>query len=118
MITFAEKRYAQWVIFKEGKPTDKIDIKGLDVVRSSFPVDFKEIMQETLWYILKERSKLDTTDMIMEFKDKIQTSNILNVMNNTGVKEISKYTKKRKPFTGYIKKTPIHCCIKVIYFTS
>ena len=114
-VWIAKKRYAQWVIFREGKPTDKIDIKGLDVVRSSFPVDFKEIMQETLWYILKERSKLDTTGMIMEFKDKIQTSNILNVMNNTGVKEISKYTKKRKPFTGYIKGTPIHVKSSINY---
>ena len=34
----AKKRYAQWVIFKEGKPTDKLDIKGLDVVRSSFQI--------------------------------------------------------------------------------
>ena len=114
-VWIAKKRYAQWVIFKEGKPTDKLDIKGLDVVRSSFPVDFKEIMEETLWYILKQRSKLDTTDMIMEFKDKIQDSDILNVMNNTGVKEISKYTKKRKPFAGYLKGTPIHVKSSINY---
>ena len=53
----AKKRYAQWVIFKEGKPTDKLDIKGMDVVRSSFPTDFKKIMKETLWYIVKEKDK-------------------------------------------------------------
>ena len=60
----AKKRYAQWVIFKEGKPTDKLDIKGLDVVRSSFPEDFKKIMKETIWHILKQRDKTTTTDMI------------------------------------------------------
>jgi DNA polymerase elongation subunit (family B) len=104
----AKKRYAQWVIFKEGKPTDKLDIKGMDVVRSSFPVDFKKIMKETLWYIVKEKNKTETSDLIFNFKESIQNSEILNVMKNTGVKEISKYIKGRKPFSGYLKGTPAH----------
>lgn len=104
----AKKRYAQWVIFKEGKPTDKMDIKGLDVVRSSFPEDFKKIMKEVLWNILKEKDKTATTDMIHNFKSGLKNSPVLNVMKNSGVKEISKYTKKRKPFTGYISGTPAH----------
>ena len=104
----AKKRYAQWVIFKEGKPTDKLDIKGLDVVRSSFPADFKQIMTNALWLILKKHGKQDTADVILNFKSDIHKSDILNVMKNTGVKEISKYTKKREPFTGYVSGTPIH----------
>jgi DNA polymerase elongation subunit (family B) len=104
----AKKRYAQWVIFKEGKPTDKMDIKGLDVVRSSFPTEFKTIMKETLWYILKQQSKNDTTDLIMDFKNKIQDSPILDVMKNTGVKNITKYTKGRKTLSGYQSGTPVH----------
>jgi hypothetical protein len=104
----AKKRYAQWVIFKEGKPTDKLDIKGLDVVRSSFPEDFKKIMKETLWYILKERDKTQVTDMIHGFKQNLKNSPILNVMKNSGVKEISKFIKGRNPFTGYLSGTPAH----------
>jgi DNA polymerase, archaea type len=104
----AKKRYTQWVIFKEGKPTDKLDVKGLDVVRSSFPADFKKIMKETIWHILKERNKPDTTDMIHKFKSGLKDSEVVNVMKNSGVKEISKYTKKRKPFSGYQSGTPAH----------
>jgi len=104
----AKKRYAQWVIFKEGKPTDKMDIKGMDVVRSSFPEDFKKIMKETLWYILKEKNKEETTDLIISFKNKIQQSEVVNIMKNSGVKEISKYTKNRTPFSGYVTGTPVH----------
>jgi DNA polymerase elongation subunit (family B) len=104
----AKKRYAQWVIFKEGKPTDKLDIKGLDVVRSSFPEDFKKIMKETLWHILKERDKSTTSDMIHKFKSGLKTSPILNVMKNSGVKEISKYIKNRGTFGGYQSGTPAH----------
>ena len=37
-------------------PDYKRMAKGLDVVRSSFPTEFKTIMKETLWYVLKERN--------------------------------------------------------------
>lgn len=104
----AKKRYAQWVIFKEGKPTNKIDIKGLDVIRSSFPEDFKKIMKETLWFILKEKNKQETTDLIMNFKNRIKESDVLNVMKNSGVKNITKYTKGREDFSGYVSGTPAH----------
>ena len=106
----AKKRYAQWVIFKEGKPTDKMDIKGLDVVRSSFPDAFKTVMKETLWFLLKGKSKQETSTMILDFKKNIQnvSTPILDVMKNSGVKEISKYIKKRKAFSGYMSGTPAH----------
>jgi DNA polymerase elongation subunit (family B) len=104
----AKKRYAQWVIFKEGKPTNKMDIKGLDVVRSSFPDEFKTIMKETLWYILKQNSKQATSEMILKFKDSLNNAELTSVMKNSGVKEISKYTKKRKPFSGYLSGSPAH----------
>lgn len=111
----AKKRYAQWVIFKEGKPTNKIDIKGMDVVRSSFPTDFKTIMKETLWYILKKRTKTDTTDLIMDFKSKIKSSDVLNVMKNSSVKDITKYTRGRQPLTGYLSGTPAHVKAAINY---
>lgn len=104
----AKKRYAQWVIFKEGKPTDKLDIKGLDVVRSSFPNDFKKIMTDVLWSILKKSGKQATTDMIFNFKDNIDNSEMLNVMKNSGVNNIKKYTHLRMPFSGYMSRTPAH----------
>ena len=104
----AKKRYAQWVIFKEGKPTDKLDVKGLDVVRSSFPTDFKKIMKETLWYILKGKDKQETSTLIHDFKNNIKKSEVLNIMKNSSVKELSKYTKGRKVFSGYAKGTTAH----------
>jgi DNA polymerase elongation subunit (family B) len=104
----AKKRYAQWVIFKEGKPTDKLDIKGLDVVRSSFPEDFKKIMKETLWYILKGKDKQTTSTLIHDFKSNIKKSEVLNVMKNSSVKELSKYIRGRKSFSGFIKGTTAH----------
>ena len=67
-------------------------------------------MKETLWYLLKGKSKQETSTMILDFKKKIQnnTTPVLEVMKNSGVKEISKYTKRRKPFSGYMTGTPAH----------
>ncbi len=65
-------------------------------------------MKETLWYILKEKNKEETTDLIISFKNKIQQSEVVNIMKNSGVKEISKYTKNRTPFSGYVTGTPVH----------
>ena len=66
-------------------------------------------MKETLWCILKEKGKTETSDVIFNFKQSIQSSDVLDVMKNSGVKEISKYVKGRnKPFTGYMSGTPAH----------
>jgi hypothetical protein len=61
-----------------------------------------------LWYILKEKDKTATSDMIHKFKSGLKNSEVLNVMKNSGVKEISKFIKGRKPFTGYVSGTPAH----------
>jgi DNA polymerase elongation subunit (family B) len=111
----AKKRYAQWVIFKEGKPTNKLDIKGLDVVRSSFPTDFKTIMEETLWLILKEHGKEAITKQIMDFRSKLERAAVVNVMKNTGVNDIEKYTKGRTKFSGYTSGTPVHVKAAINY---
>ena len=38
-----KKRYAQWIISDNGVPVDKLDVKGLDVKRSSFPKHSKNV---------------------------------------------------------------------------
>jgi hypothetical protein len=65
-------------------------------------------MKETLWYILKQNSKQATSEMILKFKDSLHNAELTSVMKNSGVKEISKYTKKRKPFSGYLSGSPAH----------
>ena len=78
----AKKRYAQWVIFKEGKPTNKLDIKGLDVVRSSFPTEFKTIqchLLEAFSCAVDKELKLVPACLLAEYN---QTVHALPLMNN------------------------------------
>ena len=67
-IWIAKKRYAQWIISDNGVPVDKLDVKGLDVVRSSYPAAFRKFMSEVLIDILKGNTENELTDKIWGFK--------------------------------------------------
>lgn len=108
-IWIAKKRYAQWLINQEGHTISRLDVKGLDVVRSSFPPAFRKFMAEVLKDILNDIDKKTLDDKILTFKDHMKTLPIIQVMSPTGVKELTKFTtKKTKPFAVRPKGTPVH----------
>jgi DNA polymerase elongation subunit (family B) len=105
----AKKRYAQWIINVEGHTVSKLDVKGLDVVRSSFPPAFRKFMAEVLEDILNDIDKVELDDKILKFKDHIKSLDLIDVMFPIGVKNVKKYTKKGDdPFTPRMKGTPVH----------
>ena len=58
----------QWIIAENGIKCDQLQVKGLDVVRSSFPQSFKVFMKQTLIDILKGDGKEIITERILTFK--------------------------------------------------
>ena len=65
-----KKKYATWIISKEGKHIDDIDVKGLEIVRSDFPKFSRNMMQQVVDKILKEGvSKEDLVIMLSDYKD-------------------------------------------------
>lgn len=108
-IWIAKKRYAQWLINQEGHTISRLDVKGLDVVRSSFPPAFRKFMAEVLKDILNDIDKETLDDKILKFKDHMKTLPILDIMAPTSVKELTKFTtKKTLPFAIRPKGTPVH----------
>ena len=95
-IWIAKKRYAQWIIAENGIPTDRLDVKGLDVVRSSYPAEFRKFMSEILISILRGDNETVLTDRIYDFKKSLSTMNVVSIAKNSAVKEISKYIPKKK----------------------
>ena len=111
----AKKRYAQWIIMNNGVPMDKLDVKGLDVKRSSFPKAFQDIMAEVLISILRGETELQLSDKILEFKKRMTEYEIKDVAKNSAVKELTKYMgKKRAPFQVE-KGTPAHVKAAIAY---
>jgi DNA polymerase elongation subunit (family B) len=95
-IWIAKKRYAQWIIAENGIPTDRLDVKGLDVVRSSYPAEFRKFMSEVLIAILRGDDEMTLTDKIYDFKKALSTMDVVSIAKNSAVKEISKYIPKKK----------------------
>jgi DNA polymerase elongation subunit (family B) len=95
-IWVAKKRYAQWIIAENGIPCDRLDVKGLDVVRSSYPAQFRKFMSSVLIDILKGNTEEELTDKIHDFKKALSQMDVVSIAKNSAVKELSKYIPKKK----------------------
>lgn len=115
----AKKRYAQKIITEKGvsiaqltngKKEWKLDVKGMDVVRSNFPKAFREFMSTILIDILNTEPKDVVDAKIISFREDIKTKPLLDIMFPTGVKEISKFTISGtgNMFSERMKGTPVH----------
>jgi hypothetical protein len=107
----AKKRYAQFIINNGGvnvKEDDALEVKGLDVVRTSFPIKFREFMKEFLINILTKIPNDTIDESILNFKDKLSEFDIVEIAKNTSVKFESKDGKKnynpkdRHPFKAIL----------------
>lgn len=107
-IWLAKKRYAQWIILDNGVPVDRLDIKGLDVIRSTFPKAFANFMRQTIIDILRGAQKAELDTKIIDFKTSLSTIETYNIAKSTGVKELSKYTPEKGTLFQFKKGTPAH----------
>jgi DNA polymerase elongation subunit (family B) len=119
-----KKRYGQWIINDAGVVCDKLDVKGLDIVRSSFPPAMRKLMTGVLKDILGNVDKDSIDDDILKFKKEMKTSNIQDIALPTGVKNLNKFADKRRVgklnskgsiLTAMHKGTPVHVKAAWIY---
>jgi hypothetical protein len=109
----AKKRYAQWVIHEEGHllKEPKLEVKGIDVVRTSLPASFRKFMDGFLRKLLTSVPKKELDAMILKFREDVKTLDVLDIAKNTSVKFVSangmhNYNPdERKPFQ-FVKGTP------------
>ena len=101
----AKKRYGQWIINDGGLECNKLDVKGLDIVRSSFPPSFKKVMTTVLTSILNGEDKKDIDKMIIDFKKSLPNLDIVDLAIPTGVKGIDKYIDKQSRRGGQFTKS-------------
>jgi DNA polymerase elongation subunit (family B) len=108
----AKKRYAMNVVYDLESNLDidnKIKIKGLDVVRSTFPPAFREFMNGVLKDILGGISKTHMDRKVLDFREKLNDEPYINVARNTSVNNISEYERGiGKQLNEFKKGTPAH----------
>lgn len=95
----AKKRYAQWIIHKEGAllKEPELEVKGIDMVRTSFPIAFRSFMKTFLEKILTNCPQEQLDESILSFKKKIPSLNIIELAKNTSVKYVSHAGKNYNP---------------------
>ena len=94
----AKKRYAILKVYdmEKNKPVKdkngnegKLEVKGIDTVRSSFPASFRKCAGEILDQLLRGVSKETLDEKIMKFEETIDTHSIYDLSKTTSVKFIS-----------------------------
>lgn len=112
-----KKRYALWIISDNGVPMDKLEVKGLDIVRSSFPKSFQKVMKEVLVDILKGKDKNSIDEYILNFKKSLNDIIYAEIAKNSSIKDIKKYQDvvKDDVLGKFAKGTPAHIKAAINY---
>ena len=126
-----KKRYAMMKVYdmekkrkvfdSDGVTLGKLEVKGIDVVRTSFPAKFRKFSGELLNMILRKHPKGDIDDRILAMEKEIKILPVEEVAKNTSVNFISRkgdanYNPPgRKMFTVPTKKTPPQVAAALMY---
>ena len=96
-----KRRYAMYIVNKEGVPVEELDIKGLDLMKSNFPPLFRQFGESILNQIIFGKAKHEIDKQLLEFKTKINTIDWRELLKPTGLKQLSSYLES-KPRNGEI----------------
>jgi DNA polymerase elongation subunit (family B) len=118
-IWIAKKRYAMNVVYDLESNLDvpkKMKVKGLDVVRSSFPPAFRDFMNGMMKDILGKMEKTDIDTKVLKFRKELDETPYIDVARNTSVKNISEYD-VGGDLNKFEKGTPAHVKAALTYNT-
>jgi DNA polymerase elongation subunit (family B) len=114
-----KRRYAMYIVNKEGVPIEELEMKGLDIMKSNFPPYFRNFGKTLIENILFGKPKEELDKDVMEFKDSIVTIDWKNLLKPTGLKKIDEYIDSRpKPgeiFSKLKLKCPVNTKASIIY---
>jgi DNA polymerase elongation subunit (family B) len=96
-----KRRYAMYIVNKEGVDTEELVMMGLDLMKSNMPVTYKKFGESIIQEIMFGKTKDDINKRIIDFKKFLKTQSWDVVAKPTGVKQIRKYI-KRSPRSGEI----------------
>ena len=101
----AAKMYAFHLINEEGYNTDRIDAKGIEIVRSSSPTVFRAALKDLLKMVLAGCTEQELIDVIECHRNSFKTALPEDISVNIGVNNLNKYITNNNT---YPKGTPYH----------
>jgi DNA polymerase elongation subunit (family B) len=106
-----KRRYAMYIVNKEGVTVEELDMKGLDLMKSNFPPLFREFGESILNQIMFGKKKQDIDKQILEFKTKVNTIDWRQLLKPTGLKQLGSYIDSRPRNGEIFSKLRLKCPI-------
>jgi hypothetical protein len=106
-----KRRYAQYIVNKEGIDVEELDMKGLDIMKSNFPPFFRDFGEQVIKNILFSVPKKDIDEQVLNFRESLRTVDWKQILKPTGLKKFDEYV-ERSPGAGEIfSKLALKCPI-------
>jgi len=114
-----KRRYAMYVVNKEGVDVEELEMKGLDLMKSNFPPLFRDFGKTLIEKIIFGEDKKNIDKFIIDFRDSLATINWKKLLKPTGLKKVEEYI-ENPPLSGEIfsrlrKKCPINTKSAIFY---
>ena len=94
-----KRRYAMYIVNKEGVEIEELEMKGMDIMKSNFPPLFRNFGENLIKNILFGKPKEEIDKDVMDFKNSMHTVEWIKLLKPTGLKKMGEYI-ERKPMAG------------------
>ena len=99
-----KRRYAMYIVNKEGVTVDEMVMMGLDLMKSNMTPMYRKFGEELLQQIMFGAPKSEIDKRILDFKKYVKNLPLEDIAKPTGVKQVASYI-DRKPGIGEIFST-------------
>ena len=96
-----KRRYAMYIVNKEGVTVDELDMKGLDLMKSNMTPMYSKFGEQLIKDIMFGKPKPEIDQQIIDFKKYVKDIPIDLLAKPTGVKNVESYI-ERTPKAGEI----------------
>jgi len=114
-----KRRYAQFIVNKEGVPVEELDVKGLDLMKSNFPPLFKKFGENLIKQIIFGKAKPSIDTQILDFRESLETIDWKKILKPTGLKKLKEYIasspRSGEVFSKLGNKCPINTKAAIFY---
>ena len=86
-----KRRYAQFIVNKEGVSTEELDIKGMDIMKSNMTPMYATFGKSLLMDIMYGKPKKEIDKKIQDFRKEVKSTHYSKLAKPTGVKQIKSY---------------------------
>lgn len=104
-----KRRYAQYIVDKEGAAVSEYDMKGLDLMKSNFPPYFKDFGEQLIKDILTGKPKQEIDKNVMDFRNSVNTVDWKMLVKPSGLKKIDEYIEAPPQSGDIFSKLKIKC---------